>query len=259
MCVQAIRETTDRSPTYLILAFAVKMSQPNSIASSDPVALPHPSRHQNTANGKSGLWKLFPESVRSIFRHIKEKVRSKWRLPRRKPDSGSATMYAAVAHTPPDVDTNRHTGFFRIIAVAVDINGKENCRSAKALFDTGIPDNLMSLGFANHFREGIVPLESEYKLEGLGGNECPAHGRIVGRWAPRDDSDEELAIDPKFYHSTWYITSHPDARYDILIGRKTIKAENLFPGPRFGGAGFRGRRTHFSSQSPIIHFLFGLW
>ncbi|OCL04674.1 hypothetical protein AOQ84DRAFT_441957 [Glonium stellatum] len=210
----------------------------------------------------SRFYRFIKEGCSKSISHIrkkygsggKEKARGHTKVAGSNYETSKANVHKkdASADVEPEHDSNGSNDFIRSIHLAIMHDNEEKVHIGCAQFDTGNPYNLVSREFIektfnvpfNRFPEGkreVLSLPNNHTF-------C-AVGQIHGRWTPVTDSEYNAAqggllrFNPKFYESDFYVSEEKEL-FDVVIGSKTIKRENLMKlGPPLALTGFDGFRA----------------
>ncbi|KAF2192332.1 hypothetical protein K469DRAFT_694455 [Zopfia rhizophila CBS 207.26] len=117
--------------------------------------------------------------------------------------------------------------FHRTIQLVSDVNGHKQLHFGRALFDTGMPINIISRNvaascghiFSNDNARPVLKL-----LEGT----FHSVGKVTLRWCcdTNERKNPRLFFDQKFLEAEFYV-SKEDVLVDVIIGRETILTERL--------------------------------
>ena len=177
---------------------------------------------------------------RRAFEAIKFKYRKLWGRSRRRPASHGDSPFDRT-----------------IQIIFKDEQGNEILRHARAKFDTGNPENLISSAFLSKFGS-LIPIKRNKRviLELPGGGKYTSVGRLSGRWTCKLN-DPPLHFDAKFMDAEFEVSNSAE-RFDVVIGSNTIQKEHLLE-VRHGLAltGFRTKTPsytrEFASNSRSAH------
>ena len=146
-------------------------------------------------------------------------------------------------------DENEDDPFVRTIQVIFkDERGEEILRHARAKFDTGNPENLISPAFVAQFGTLVPDAHNERVILDLpGGSKYVSIARLAGRWTCKL-SDSRFRFDPKFMDAEFEVSNSTE-RFDVVIGSNTLQKEHIMKLRRdLALTGFRTKNASYSRK-----------
>jgi len=190
----------------------------------NPARDPKPKAGSRRKRTHGSLWRRAFEAIKSKYRKLRGRSR-------RRPTSHGDSPFDRT-----------------IQVIFKDEQGNEILRHARARFDTGNPENLISPAFVSQFGS-LIPIERNERviLDLPGGAKYTSAGRLAGRWTCKLN-DPPFHFDAKFMDAEFEVSNSAE-RFDVVIGSNTIQKEHLLE-VRHGLAltGFRTKTPSYTRK-----------